>query len=190
MTTIEKYEFLKGLVTSDRKEKFLDLMKWLETETTYLTSPASTKYHLCREGGLLEHLVSVAATMIRLKKTLAPEISDEQCVIVALLHDVGKVGLPGCPQYLVNEPTERQKQYGYPASTPYRINEDLVYMTHAHRSLYLICPRFDLLPEEAQAIVMHDGQYIEDNAAYKFKETKLSILLHYADYWDARFLNP
>ena len=89
MTVAERYENLKLKVVS-RREEFLKFMEFVETETEYLTAPASTKFHLCREGGLLEHSVNVAETLLKIKNTLAAEILDESCVIVGLLHDLGK----------------------------------------------------------------------------------------------------
>ena len=177
-----RYEALKEEV-SERWAEFAELMKFVETETEYLTAPASTKFHLCKEGGLLEHSVNVAETLLKLKATLAPEISDESCVIVALLHDLGKAGMPGEPQYLKNEPSPKQKAYGYPASKPYRFNSDLLYLSVPVRSLYLVASRFPLTEEEAQAIVYHDGQYVEDNRNVAAKEEKLTLLLQYADNW-------
>jgi HD superfamily phosphodiesterase len=103
-----RYNTLKGLVV-DRKTEFAALMAFVERETSYLITPASTKFHLCHERGLLEHSVNVAETMLKLRETLAPEISAESCVIVALLHDLGKAGMPGEPQYLKNEASEKQK---------------------------------------------------------------------------------
>ena len=97
MDLMERYQALKEKV-SVRKEEFADLMKYIEEETSYLTAPASTKFHLCREHGLLEHCVNVAEQLLKIKVSLAPEISDESCVIVALLHDLGKAGMPGQPQ--------------------------------------------------------------------------------------------
>ena len=38
--------------------------------------------------------------MLKIKDSIAPEIIDESCVIVALLLDLGKAGMPGNPQYL------------------------------------------------------------------------------------------
>ena len=171
MTVLERYELLKGKVT-ERKAEFQGLMDFVEGETSYLTAPASTKYHLCREGGLLEHSVNVAETMLKMKGVLAPGISDESCVVVALLHDLGKAGVPGAPQYLPNE-------YG----TPYRINKDMVYLSVPVRSLYLAGPRFPLTEEEAQAIVYHDGQYVDDNRSVATREKPLTLLLQYADNW-------
>jgi hypothetical protein len=182
MDLMERYQALKKKV-SVRKEEFADLMKYIEEETSYLTAPASTKFHLCREHGLLEHCVNVAEQLLKIKVSLAPEISDESCVIVALLHDLGKAGMPGQPQYIKNEPTAKQKAAGFPATTPYRFNKELLYLSVPIRSLYLVASRFPLTEEEVQAIVYHDGQYVEDNRSVANKEEKLTLLLQYADSW-------
>lgn len=179
---LERYLALKELVI-DRKSQFQKLMTFIENETSWLKAPASTKFHLCEEGGLLKHSVNVAETMIRLKAAIAPEICDESCVIVALLHDLGKAGMPGRPQYLVNEPIERQKQYGYPASIPYRFNSDLTYLSVPIRSIYIALQYISLTEDEVQAIVYHDGQYVDDNASVATHERPLTLLLQYTDSW-------
>ncbi len=112
MTVLERYENLKSKVIK-RREEFLKFMAFIESETEYLTAPASTKFHLCKEGGLLEHSVNVAENLLKIKNALAPEIEDESCVIVALLHDLGKVGMPNNPQYIKNFPSEKQKNTAY-----------------------------------------------------------------------------
>ena len=108
MELMKRYEVFKSKVVR-RREEFRRLMKYIEQETAYLTAPASTRYHLCRERGLLEHSVNVAEHLLRIKAALAPEISDESCVIVALLHDLGKAGMPGVPQYLRSEPSSGER---------------------------------------------------------------------------------
>ncbi|MDX9745957.1 MAG: hypothetical protein WCX84_09145 [Syntrophales bacterium] len=55
----------------------------------------------------------------------------------------------------------------------------------AVRSLYLISQYISLSETEAQAIVYHDGQYIDDNKVVVHKEEPLTLLLHWADYWRA-----
>ena len=182
MTVIERYEALKAKVVK-RKEEFMRLTEFIENETDYLYSPASTRFHLCKRQGLLEHSVNVAETMLRLRSAIAPEIDEESCIITALIHDLGKAGMPGNPQYLENEPTARQKQYGFPASVPYRMNDKLVYMSVPLRSLYLSLPRISLSESEAQAVMYHDGQYVDDNKSVATKETPLLLLLQYADTW-------
>ena len=177
-----RYEALK-LRVLERRDRFIELMQWLEENTEWTTSPASIKYHMNKPHGLLEHSVNVAETMLALKDTLAPDIPDESCVIVGLLHDLGKAGMPGKPQYLENEPSEKQKWAGYPATIPYKYNNDLIYLSVPIRGLYLVLPRLQLSEEEVQAIAYHDGQYVDDNRSVAAREEKLTLLLQYADNW-------
>lgn len=182
MTVSERYERLKSRVIN-RREEFINLINFMENETDYLNSPASTRFHLCRTGGLLEHSVNVAETMLKFRDAIAPEIDEESCIITALIHDLGKAGMPGKPQYLENEPTPKQKQYGFPASIPFRMNESLVYLSVPVRSLYLAIPHIKLSESEVQAVMYHDGQYVDDNKSVATKETPLLLLLQYADTW-------
>lgn len=181
-SVLERYNDLKSVVI-ERKEQFDRVIDFMEKETTWLKAPASTRYHLCKEGGLLEHSVNVAETMLKIKSAIAPDISDESCVIVALLHDLGKVGMPGNPQYLINEPSEKQKMYGYKPDYPYRFNSRLTYLSVPVRSIYLALQHISLTEEEVQAIVYHDGQYVEDNRSCATHEEPLTLLLQYADSW-------
>lgn len=182
MTVTERYEALKARIEK-RKEEFSALINFMENETDYLNAPASTRFHLCRKQGLLEHSVNVAETMLAIRGAIAPDIDEESCIITALIHDLGKAGMPGNPQYLENEPTAKQKQYGFPASVPYRINDSLVYLSVPLRSLYLAIPHIKLSESEVQAVMYHDGQYVDDNKSVATKETPLLLLLQYADTW-------
>lgn len=178
----ERYESLKGMVV-ERRSQFDRLISFMGNETTWLTAPASTKYHLCKESGLLEHCVNVAESMLKIREALAPDISAESCVIVSLVHDLGKVGMPGNPQYLINEPTDKQQQSGYKPDPPYRFNKNLTYLSVPVRSLYLASKHIDLTEQEVQAIVYHDGQYVDDNRSVATHEEPLTLLLQYADSW-------
>lgn len=180
MELIERYNALK-LKIGDRKEPFERFITVLENETTWLTSPASTRFHLAEERGLLKHSVGVAETLLRFREFLAPKISEESCVIVGLFHDLGKLGVPGKPYYLPNDNTWMVKNRGI----CYKTNSDVVAMGLAVRSLYLILQYIPLSEAEAQAIAYHDGQYIDDNKIIAHKEEPLTLLLHWADYWMA-----
>ncbi len=182
MTVTERYEVLKSRVIN-RRDEFLHLMEFVENQTDYLNSPASTRFHLCRKQGLLEHSVNVAENMLKIREAIAPDIDVESCIITALIHDLGKSGMPGNPQYIANEPTAKQKQYGYGPSVPYRMNDSLVYLSVPLRSLYLALPYITLSESEVQAIMYHDGQYVDDNKSVATKETPLLLLLQYADTW-------
>lgn len=91
-TYLEEYEHLLESVT-DRTEQVRGFDKFLAEKTNWRTAPASTRFHLAEEGGLMKHSINAAKTLLKLKETLRrPDVSDESCVIVALFHDVGKVG--------------------------------------------------------------------------------------------------
>jgi len=177
---MERYETLKQKV-KDRKAPFDCFIELLEGETTWLTSPASTRFHLSEEQGLLKHSVGVTETLLRFREFLAPVIPEESCVIVGLFHDVGKLGMPGKPLYLPNDNECLAKN----KEIRYKINVDVVAMGLAVRSLYLVAQYMPLSDTEAQAIAYHDGQYIEANKIIAHKEDPLTLLLHWADYWTA-----
>lgn len=171
VSVLDDYKFLKSKVVN-RKKDFADFVNFLESKTNWLSAPASVKYHLNEETGLLKHSVGVANTLLRLRKLLAPKLSEESCVIVGLFHDVGKIGMPDSPRYV-----KRGKEFEY--------NKDQIEMNIANRSLYLVSKYVPLSDEEAQAILYHDGQYIAENRFIAHKECPLTLLLTFADNWTA-----
>ena len=180
MTVRERYETLKSKVAK-RKKELDSFIKMLENDTSWLTSPASTRYHLNKEGGLLEHSVGVAENLLKFRGAFAPQLSEESCVIVGLLHDVGKIGMPGKPRYVKNDNDWETKKRGI----AYKINPAEVKMNLAARSLYLVTKYIPLSDSEAQAILYHDGQYVDFNKEVAHKEEPLTLLVHWADYWTA-----
>jgi hypothetical protein len=174
------FEFL-----GPRKAQILAFKDYIERETSWLTSPASTRFHLNVEQGLLLHSVGVAYNALDLRTLLAPDISDESVVIAALFHDLGKVGSPGKPHYLPNPNRWEIEKRGI----TYTTNPEALTMSLGVRSLYLIANRVELTEEEAQAIVSHDGIYPVsggvNNLDYHHKECRLQMLVHFADKWTA-----
>lgn len=168
----------------ERSAQVQEFERFLRCETTWLTSPASTRFHLACEGGLIEHSVNVANILLRLRAALAPEISEESCVIVGLYHDVGKLGAPGHAYYLPNPSQWHVQNRGI----RYVVNEDVVHMDIATRSLYLVSCHLKLTDHEAQAIRYHDGQYIDENGSVAHREVELTRLVQYADNWSGGVL--
>jgi hypothetical protein len=176
----QRYSVLKAKVVK-RKEAFDSFIQMLETYTSWLTSPASTRFHLHEGKGLLEHSVGVAENLLKFRDFLAPEIPDESCVIVGLFHDVGKIGMPGKPLYIKNDNEWEVKKRGI----AYKTNPEVIKMGLAARSLYLVSKYIPLSDAEAQAILYHDGQYIDENRCVAHREEPLTLLTHWADYWTA-----
>lgn len=170
---------------ANRKEQIMKFKFFLESETCWLTSPASTRFHLNIEHGLLLHSVGVTYNALKIKNLLAPDISDESIVIVALFHDLGKIGLPGKPYYLPNDNKWEIEKRGI----TYKINPDIITMSIAVRSLYLVTKHIPLTEMEAQAIVAHDGIYPVrggvNNLDYLHNECRLQMVIHFADKWTA-----
>jgi hypothetical protein len=167
-----------------RKEALTNFRNFLETQTSWLTAPASGRFHLAIEKGLLMHSVGVALNALAIKKLLAPDISDESIILVALFHDVGKVGYPNKPYYIPNENTEEVKR-----GILYKTNPAIVHTSHAIRSLYLITRFVPITEQEVQAIVAHDGLYPlyggVNNLDFHHRECRLQMILHFADKWTA-----
>jgi len=167
-----------------RAASILRFEEFLERETTWLQAPASTRFHMSRQGGLVEHSLNVVRTLLRLRGELAPDLGTESCVIVGLYHDVGKVGMPGRPYYLPNPSEWHVRNRG----VNYIVNQNLVHMDVATRSLFLVAQHIKLTDEEAQAIRYHDGQYIGENGSVAHRECRLTRLVQYADNWSGGVL--
>jgi hypothetical protein len=183
MTLQERYEALKQKI-QHRKAEFDALVEMLEKQTSWLTGPASSRFHLNEEGGLLRHSVTVAENLLQFRELLAPIISDESCVIVGLFHDVGKIGMPGRPLYVENDNLWEVRN----RNMRYKTNGNLVEMSLGARSLYLVSGHISLSETEAQAILCHDGQYVKENTCVAHREEPLTLLVHWADYWTAHVL--
>lgn len=167
-----------------RKTEVMKFKEFLENETCWLVSPASTRFHLNSKQGLLVHSVGVTMNALKIKATMAPDIEDESVVICALFHDVGKVGYASKPYYIENNVEWELKR-----GITYKVNPEIVPMSLGTRSLYVVSQHIRLSEEEAQAIVAHDGLYPVsggvNNLEYFHKECRLQMILHFADKWTA-----
>lgn len=123
---LDKYNLLFERLC-DKKEIVLKFKPFLEKETCWLTAPASTKFHLSIEHGLLIHSVGITYNSLQMKEIFAPDISDESIIITALFHDLGKIGYPGKPYYLPNDNQWEVEKRGI----PYKINPEIIMMNIA-----------------------------------------------------------
>lgn len=91
----KKDEYI-ALLKSTNRQGIDECLLVLE-QLGFFTAPASTKFHLNIDGGLVEHSLNVCKvalrireTMIELDNTLAAKLPKESIIIAALLHDVCK----------------------------------------------------------------------------------------------------
>ena len=91
----EFIEIFKANITRDGADKLLD---YLENKSDFFTAPASARYHGAYEGGLCEHSLNVYHCLAdylqreRVQELYGLEYTEESIAIVALLHDLCKVG--------------------------------------------------------------------------------------------------
>ena len=110
MPTIEediiRFEKLLGSVQREGMEK---LIRYIQKSTDFYKAPASTRFHLACEGGLLQHSLNVYDCLLSKRespfwKGVLKDIPDESFILIALLHDLCKVN-----SYI--EGTKNQKSY-------------------------------------------------------------------------------
>ena len=204
------------------KEKFLqaykhitrpgadELLKWLESSDFFI-APASTRFHLSRPGGLVEHSVHVYERLRGLyveHKTvpdapgvyhLSPE-EEETIAICGLLHDVCKVGV--YQQITKNQKTydpekvaaaqkwqvkhDGQGDFIWETVPGYTFEDKLPY-GHGEKSVYLIERFVRLKPQEAVAVRWHMGGFDDSVKGGSFAISEaydrypLAVKLHLAD---------
>lgn len=169
----EYYSLLEKIIT---RKGVKELNNYLEKHGLF-SSPASTKYHLCVEGGLVIHSINVAKLALELKKSLLPSASDESVILCALFHDCHKVtdGFSN-PTYIKNEINGTEKQ-------PYLWNKNQFSFSGAHKSLLIISKFIELTQDEMQAIAYHDGPYVDAWQDIASDPYPLTFLIHFADLW-------
>ena len=158
------YEQLKAAIVK-RKTEFDHFIDFLENRTSWLTAPAEVKGPLACEKGLLIRSVAVAKQLLRIKDTIMPQLDEESAIIIALFHEVGKVGIEGKPLFIQEETSSlgatstlglsfSSRLSGSTSSSnpTYSINNKLVHMNVGVRSLFLVSQYMLLSDDEAQAI--------------------------------------
>lgn len=180
----ELYADLKTRIIK-RKTEFDHFADFLENRTSWMTSPASLEGPMAHEKGLLIHSVGVAKQLLRIKEALMPQLDDESAIIMALFHDVGKVGVEGKPLFLLEEKiTTSALGLGLGRNTApasYIINPKLVQMSVGVRSLFLVSQYMLLSDDEAQAIC-----YQGDRLQISGKENPLTMVLETANRWQTK----
>ena len=168
------------------------LLSYLTDKSDFFTAPASTKFHGSYPGGLCEHSVNVYDCLKdylerpRVGELYGLEYSPETVAIVALLHDLCKIGCykPGT-RNVKNEATgqwEKVPTFFYEDNLPYG---------HGEKSVYLISAFMRLTREEAMAIRWHmgfSGNEDKNLVGKAFEQFPLAFALSMADMEATYFL--
>lgn len=194
-----KNEFISLIssITRDsfKKELFLDRME----NSDFYYAPASTKYHNNFKGGLVDHCLNVYYRLINLVKLcgLDDKISNESCIIVALMHDLSKRNFYNITiknKKVYSESGKRDDKDGngrydwvsVPGYTVIDSDERFIFGGHEQQAEFMARQFIDLTPDESIAILIHMGPGGYDsntnlNFAELYRRYPLSMLLHQAD---------
>ena len=179
------------------------LMKYIQGSDFY-TAPASTKFHLSCEGGLLQHSLNVLDALRGLLSwrsvesgggyweylvagKLAGSAPEDSVIIVALLHDI-------CKTYFYGTSTRNVKneKTGKWEKQPYYTVDDKMPLGHGPKSAMIIKEYMELTTPELYAIWHHmgmTGDQINDNAVgSSFEKYPLALALHTADMMASRLM--
>ena len=166
------------------KEEFIALLKQIDREgmdklieflnrSDFFEAPASTRFHGCFKGGLLEHSMKVY-------EILKTKTEDSDSVkIIALLHDICKANF-----YKVDYRNAKNEQ-GVWEKVPYYTVDDTIPYGHGEKSVMMISEFINLTPEERYAIRWHMG-FTEPKELYTtiglaYKKYPIALLVHEAD---------
>lgn len=153
----------------NKKEEFITLLRSTERdgiETVieelenlgFFTAPASTKFHLNVEGGLLEHSLNVCHTaqairesMVQMDDSLREVLPNDSIIIASLLHDV-------CKADIYKPVTKKQKNsYGMWVDVPgYDVDYSGFPLGHGEKSVIVLLQcGLDMSDDEIMAIRWH-----------------------------------
>lgn len=166
------------------KEEFIALLKQVDREgmdnlidflnrSDFFEAPASTRFHGCYKGGLLEHSMKVY-------EILKTKTEDSDSVkIIALLHDICKANF-----YKVDYRNAKNEQ-GVWEKVPYYTVDDTIPYGHGEKSVMMLSEFIKLTPEERYAIRWHMG-FTEPKELYRtigqaYKKYPIALLVHEAD---------
>lgn len=163
---IARFEAEMARVKRPGIDKLMDYIR----KSDFYTAPASTKFHLSCEGGLLQHSLNVLDALRGLLDENQVnedgtemwfymvaghpviQISDESLIIIALLHDI-------CKTYFYSTSTRNVKneKTGKWEKVPFYTVNDLMPLGHGPKSAMLVKNYIKLTSEEMYAIWWHMG---------------------------------
>lgn len=171
-----------------KRDGIEDLLNYIST-TDFYKAPASTRFHGCYKGGLVEHSLNVYDALINLDNTLDENVKDkarycydkESLTIVSLLHDLCKANF-----YVPSTRNVKDASGKWTTVDCFTI-DDKFPMGHGEKSIYLIRNYIKLTDDEALAIRWHMGGF--DNSvkggdmslSKVFENCPLALALHIAD---------
>jgi putative nucleotidyltransferase with HDIG domain len=150
----------------------------------YFDAPASASNHLNFESGLILHSANVLKVALKLNESLEANITEESIIISALFHDLGKAKVFDKDEYVPNI----LKSGSISHTKPYERNKERPPIDHDVMSIAILQQYISLTEDEMVAILYHNGLYVPLGRSIIGKETKLYMIIHWADMWASRVI--
>lgn len=190
------------LLQGVKREGVEELLNFIRGSDFY-TAPASTRYHLAEEGGLLKHSLHVYDCLMKKKenpvwKEALSDVSDDTFILVSLLHDL-------CKTYFYGEELKNRKTYdeekvkaANPRTVKRDANGEFIWETvpayvvddkyplgHGEKSVFFIMQFVKLTMLEIAAIKHHMGAYCDSSQwntlGQAYEKYPLALALHESD---------
>lgn len=162
------WQQFKDELTKTNREGIDNLITYLDKETDFAKAPASTKFHLSREGGLLEHSLNVLKFARSINNELELKLTDDSIVVSALLHDLCKVNT-----YYMGEEWDKEykdKTNQWRKKSIWKI-QDNVPLGHGEKSAILASQLLPLKVDELSAIRWHMLKWdVSDSQKYTMQD--------------------
>lgn len=179
-----KERFIDIFSSKVKREGADKLLEYLTSNSDFFTAPASARFHSSYEGGLVDHSLNVYDCLVNYlnsdsAKRFGFEYSEESVAIVALLHDLCKVGV-----YKKGFRNVKDEKGTWQRVDTFEYDDQLPY-GHGEKSVYIISGYMRLTREEAFAIRYHMGYSSERedprNVSAAFEMFPLAFALSTAD---------
>ena len=196
---IERFESLLDTINRIGMNDLKDFIK----KSDFYTAPASTRFHLSEEGGLLKHSLHVYDCLMNKKSNplwakALENVGDGTLTLVSLLHDI-------CKTYYYAVSTKNQKTYDHEkvaAANPRTVKKDaqgsFIWETvpcyvvdnkyplgHGNKSVVFLMKYITLSMQEIAAITFHMGAYCDSSLwnelGQAYEKYPLALALHEAD---------
>ncbi len=182
MTVKERFiEVYNENIKREGADKLLDYL----LSSDFFLAPASSRFHLAYEGGLAEHSLNVYDRLVsylsstHFKSLGKDDYSSESIAIVALLHDLCKIGV-----YKKGYRNAKDENGQWQRVDTFEYDDQLPY-GHGEKSVYIISGFMRLTREEAFAIRYHMGYSSEHddvrNVSASFEKFPLAFAVSVAD---------
>lgn len=181
----QNIERFRSIMANVKRPGIDKLMEFIEKKSDFYTAPASTRFHLSCEGGLLQHSLNVYDTLARFKdaepfKSALARCDMQSIAIAALLHDICKT-----MYYKATTRNVKDEDTGKWNKVPFYQIDDQIPYGHGEKSVMMIESYMRLTNAERYAIRWHMGGFepkeLHTTVNIAFSKYPLALALHIAD---------